>query len=191
MALFTNQVCLALLALASYLYICLCTTSSVPQNNYPCGSLACKTYEKTKIDRSRRSLLLVPVLDQNSTIFVNLSNNQLKNITGTPFDKLHILLELDLSYNQISWISSMAFRGLQSLVSLNLQVNHLYQLPDNIFADLSKLLYLNMDNNRFPAIPSHAMCQLRALQLLHFNTLYCCFSEIQLGGFENLTKLNT
>ena len=185
-----NHVSLILLAVAASLYVCL-SASSAAQNNYPPGSLACKTFEMTKMDCSNRNLLAVPFLDENFTTTLDLSRNQVKNITGAPFEKLPVLLVLDLSYNQISWMSSTAFRGLQSLVSLELQVNLLFDLPDDVFANLPKLVYLDMNRNRFPAIPSQALSQLRALQELSFMTTYCCSSEIQIEGFQNLTNLNT
>ena len=117
----TNHVSLVLLALTMSLYICLSIASSTPKNNYPPGSLACKTYDMTRMDCSNRDLLVVPLLDQNLTTMLDLSHNLLKNITGAPFEKLHILHVLDLSYNDISRMSSTAFRGLQSLAFLHLE----------------------------------------------------------------------
>ena len=89
----TNSVALVLLAMSLCIWLVACT--STPQNNYPPGSLACKTYNMTQMDCSNRDLLVVPLLDQNSTTTLDLSHNLLKNITGAPFEKNHVLLMLD------------------------------------------------------------------------------------------------
>ena len=110
-----------------------------PLKKYPSGSLACKTYMMTKMDCSNRNLPDVPVLDQNLTTSLDLSHNQLTNITNAPFEKLKILLMLNLSYNEISQMSSTTFRGLHSLVCLELKENELVDLPKDIFSDLPQL----------------------------------------------------
>ena len=165
-------------------------SSVATQNRYPPKSLACKTYNMTKMDCSNRNLPDVPVLDQDLTTLLNLSHNQLKNITCAPFEKLKVLLMLNLSYNEISQMSSTAFRGLQSLESLKLNRNKLVDLPKNVFSDLHKLQYLNMDANFFTVIPGQVLAPLVSLRTFTFLNVGD-ISEIKFEGFENMTNLNT
>ena len=106
--------CLAFLAMFIH-FIHLAADNCAPQNNYPFGSLACKTFNMTEMDCSNRNLLEVPKLDQNLTTSLDLSHNNLRNITNAPFEKLQALLILDMSYNALSQMTSTAFNGMQSL----------------------------------------------------------------------------
>ena len=182
-----SYVCLLFMKMS----ICIYLSAGIytPQNTYPSESLACKTYEMTKMDCSNRNLLEVPLLDQNSTTTLDLSHNDLMNITNAPFRKLEILLILVLSYNEITEMASTAFRGLQSLKHLELQVNKLVDLPKGIFADLFKLIYLNLDTNYFTAIPGHELASLTSLQQLHFMNSGI-ISQLDFEGFQNLKNLS-
>ena len=184
----TNSVALVLLAMS--LCICLVACTSTPQNNYPPGSLACKTYNMTWMDCSNRDLLVVPLLDQNSTTTLDLSHNLLKNITGAPFEKIHVLLMLDLSDNEISWMSSTSFRGLQSLQVLNLHGNHLIDLAKGIFTDLVSLIVLNVGKNWFTAIPGEILTPLLSLEVLGLASFYLSVIDLKFSGFQNLVNLD-
>ena len=95
--------------LCTYL-INVCTLSSSLQE-YPSGTLACKTYNTSKMDCSHRNLVDIPVLDKNWTTRLDLSHNQLKEIHGAPFKNLTNLTSLDLSYNMISTLNSTVLKG--------------------------------------------------------------------------------
>ena len=110
---------------------------------YPPGVIACKIYEKTKLDCSNRLLAGIPPLDQNMATQLNLSYNLLTEIRGKPFEKLLLLRFLDLSNNDIFSISSTAFSGLRILVYLDLRDNILASLPEDIFVNLTRLIYLD------------------------------------------------
>ena len=176
------------LLLLSVGYICPSYPKST-QHSYPTGSLACKTYEMTKIDCSYRDLFGVPLLDQNWITELDLSHNRLMNITGAPFEKLHMLLVLDLGYNEISWMSSTAFKGLQSLILLDLRNNHLVNMPKHIFADLFNLVTLTLFANGFETIPGEALAPLHACEDLVLGNVQRSILEIDLRGFQNLTNL--
>ena len=110
----------------AFIILCLsCISSSLSdvQNRYPPGSLACKTYNMTDMDCSNRFLVDIPVLDQILTTTLDLSQNQLTQIKGAPFEQLSDLQLLSLSYNDISYLSSTAFRGLWLLEELVLEFN--------------------------------------------------------------------
>ena len=135
-----------LLFLISVYFICPSDPIFAP-HSYPTGSLACKMYEMTKMDCSHQHLFEVPLLNQSRITLLDLSHNNLMNITGATFEILHMLFELDLVYNEISWMSSTAFKGLQSLKIANLGYNHLVHLPKCIFAVLFNLVTLNLIGN--------------------------------------------
>ena len=179
--------CLVLFAMSMHY---LSSSDSFSQNEYPSGSLACKTYNMNKMDCSNRDLLNVPVLDQNWTTSLDLSQNQLRNITNAPFEKLNALLLLTFSRNEISKISVTSFKGLHSLKTLILRENKLVDLPQMIFSDLHNLQRLDMSYNWFTAIQGKLMAPLFSLRHLSFFNVRGNIREIDLDGFENLTNLN-
>ena len=187
MAGYISCMCLVLFAISTHY---LSSSDPTSQREYPSGGLACKTYNMTRIDCSNRNLQHVPVLDQILTTLLDLSQNQLMNITNSPFEKLQVLLKLNLSYNEISQMSSTAFRGLESLKSLDLEENMLVDLPKDIFSDLHNLLYLNLNFNLFTAIPDQALTPLYSLQHVSFSS-HGDIHEIDIEGLKNLTNLNT
>ena len=63
---------------------------------YPIGSLACKAYNMTKMDCTYRNLVNIPEFDSKLSDLLDLSHNQLKNVSGAPFEKQHSLLQLIL-----------------------------------------------------------------------------------------------
>ena len=169
--------------------VTLATVSSPTRYQYPSGSLACKTYNKTKLDCSNRDLVQVPMLDQNVTTSLDLSVNHLVDIIGAPFELLQNLLRLDLHSNEISQLSVAAFRGLHSLRYLDLNYNKLTNLPKDVFTDLSNLIFLSLDHNQFTAVPNHAVSLLQSLQMLLHSSDSDEQSEIDLSGFQNLSNL--
>ena len=189
MARLTTNACLVLLTVCIH-YVYISTSDSSPQiHNYPPGSLACKTYEMTKMDCSNRSLVEVPVLDQNLTTILDLGYNFLINISDSAFAKLQDLLALNLGNNDVLYVSATAFRGLHALAKLSLRDNQLVDLPKDVFYDLHNLKVLFLDMNYFTAIPSQALVPLRSLRQFSFAN-YGAIPEIDLDGFQNLTALN-
>ena len=183
-----SHIFLVLLAIAMY-NIYESASDAAIQSSYPSGSLACKTYNMTKMDCGNRNLPDIPVLDQNLTTSLDLSHNQLMNIiTDAPFEKLQVLKMLNLSYNEISQVSSSSFKGLALLETLDLQENKLKDLPKDIFSDFHNLLYLNLNANDFTAIPGQALASLDSLQDLSL-LLNGEINEMDLEGFENMTNL--
>ena len=169
MAQSTGQISVVLLGL--FLHIIHLSTSSVAtQSSYPPESLACKTYNMTKMDCNNRNLPDIPVLDHDFITSLDLSENQLKHITNATFEQLNVLLLLNVSYNEILQMSSTAFRGLRSLEFLDLQGNKLVDLSKGISSDLLNLLYLNLNFNLFTALPGQELAPLYSLEFLQFVT---------------------
>ena len=190
MARFTINVSLVFLA-ASIHYVCMSVFYSTTKiHHYPSESVACKTYEMTKIDCSNRSLIEVPVLDQHLTTLLDLSHNFLMNITDSPFEKLRGLRGLNLEHNEISYLCSISFRGLHSLEQLSLLDNKLVDLPKDVFKDLYNLKDLLLAMNYFTTMPSHALEPLHSLRQLSFANVYGSIPEMDLEGFQKLQSLN-
>ena len=185
----THIIWLALTTFAMHHISTSSTNPAASQYQYPSESLACKTYEKTTMDCSKRNLLGIPVIEDNHLIIFDLNHNYLTNITNAVFEKLLDLLELDLTNNRIYMLSPTAFKGLHSLQVLDLGFNKLTNLPKDIFCDLSSLINLNMEFSDFTAIPGYALAPLHSLQNLSiYFTGY--ISEIDLEGFQNLSTLH-
>ena len=155
---------------------------------YLSGTVACKTYNTSKMDCSHRNLIDIPVLNRNLTTMLDLSHNQLKEIHGAPFENLAVLLHLDLSNNIISLLNSTAFKGLGSLRKLDLSYNYLLALPRNIFSDQFKLVYLDLRVNPLYDIPSQTLATLYSLQYPSLTYVGNAF-DILMRDLNSLTKL--
>ena len=138
----------------------------VIQDEYQLGILACKLFNESALDCSRRELIIIPPFDkQNATsvdlsenkielispiafagqkqlTFIDLKRNQLVNITGSPFTDLNYLVYLNLSRNMLSHLASTAFRGLCNLKILDVSNNKLKMLPNEVFQELKKIKVL-------------------------------------------------
>ena len=170
----------------------LAASRHVSQYNYPPGSLACKLHDQNKLDCSNRGLIDIPkILDQNLTTTLDLSRNQISNITSSPFISLKILHQLYLQYNTISSLSSSSFYGLHTLECLDLEENMLSSLPMGIFQDLVRLTFLNLDHNLIASFPIQELVQLKSLQQVSFFKEICIFTpEIGTDGLQNLRNLH-
>ena len=156
---------------------------------YLSGTVACKTYNTSKMDCSHRNLVDIPVLDRNFTTMLDLSHNQLKEIHGAPFENLTILLNLNLNFNVISLLNSTAFKGLGSLQELHLSDNYpLHSLPQDIFSDLFKLVYLDLSGNGLYDTPRQTLATMFSLQYLSLSFLGSAF-DILVRDLNSLTKL--
>ena len=198
---------------SSTIYAHVASSKSVIQDEYPTGSLACKMFNESVLDCSRRNLPVIPSIGKHSASSLDLSDNkieqiypisfagqtqltsidffknQLINITDSPFADLGLLVHLDFSVNKISYIASTAFTGLHNLEFLNISNNKLIILPDDVFRDLQSLKCLDLMTNQLTAVPGlalSALCNLESLNLF-FNP----FMSATFGPeFELLTHLS-
>ena len=160
---------------------------------YPQGIIPCKTHNETSLDCSNRRLTDIPPLDQNSTTRLNLSHNELIEISGKPFQNLPLLIQLDLSYNAISTISTTAFAGLKTLKFLHVRDNKLVSLPQDIFMNLEHLIHIDMSNNLFTKVPPSL--DWTYLQSLRYLRVFIAHNENPTSmkidqGFQKLTNLS-
>ena len=178
----------------SFYFVILCTycinVSSVSalSHGHLSGMVACKTYNTSRMDCSRRNLVVIPILDRNLTTVLDLSQNLLQEIHGAPFKNLTILLSLNLSYSEIFRLNYTVFRGLNSLEVLDLQANYVDALPRYIFSDLSKLIYCDLRGNPLFYIPRQTLATLYSLQYLYVTNLGRAF-DMFMSILDNLTKV--
>ena len=187
--------------------------NTVIHDEYPPGGLACKMFNESVLDCSRRELNTVPPIGKYNATSVDLSDNeikmissaafarqiqlkaivlisnQLKNITGSPFADLGSLIVLMLSKNELSHLASTAFKGLLNLEFLDVSDNKLKTIPDDVFRDLLNLKILELSFNELTAVPNAALSPLHNLEELQL--LYSRFTSATFGPeFESLSNLN-
>ena len=181
-------------------------------DEYSPGSLACKLWNESKLDCTRRELIVIPPISkQNATLvdfsenkielispkafagqkllsFIDFTRNHLINITGSPFSDLSSLVCLNLSSNLISHVTSTAFRGLSKLELLDISDNKLKTIADGVFENLIGLKRLDISSNQLTQVPSVALANLCNLQTL--NIMLNPFRSVTVGPeFELFTKL--
>ena len=86
-----------------------------------------------------------------SLMELNVGQNRLQTVPQA-IQTLHSLRSLDLSHNQIGDISNASYRGLEQLYSLNLEDNIIGNLSRGDFLDLPSLRVLNLANNSIGSV---------------------------------------
>ena len=99
---------------------------------------------------SELSALSQPALS--SVRHLDLSHNALKDLNQHAFDGMSALRYLDLSYNQLQVVNNFTFIHLSQLDSLRLDRNQLTSLSDNAFRGLSHLRVLQISDNQLTHI---------------------------------------
>ena len=94
------------------------------------------SFNKIKALGHRSRNLFINNLNSQHLIYLNISHNSIKFITGDAFHSLKRLKILDLSYNSIKFIDERAFNGLDSLQSLHLQHNSVSIIYLDLFQSL-------------------------------------------------------
>ena len=141
------------------------------------------------LDCSYRNLALVPPNLNNNSLQLQLNNNQLSDISRSPFKSLGLLLALNLTTNNISTLGSDAFTGLSSLEALFISNNKLEKIPDDVFSAIPHLQYLDLTFNLLTQIPNKAIAPLLSLRQLGLQSNY--LTSFRLGQeFENLHNLS-
>ena len=195
MASFTHYSFYLVFFISASLLLSFITTSDIVFQ-YPPGIIPCKVYtmyEETTLDCSKRMLVDIPSLDRNSTTSLKLNNNMLAEIKGRPFEKLARLKYLNMSSNNIFNITSAALSDLHDLEQLFLQDNMLTSLPEDIFVDLIHLQYLDLSGNLFSVVPPKLnWMTLHSLKGLHVDAKLILTNSISLEiaeSFQNMRSL--
>jgi Leucine-rich repeat (LRR) protein len=139
--------------------------------------------------RSNRVTQLQPgcFSQSHNLAFVDLSFNQLSEITAQSLQGLTNLISLNLAQNMLEYVVSNAFEYVPRLEHLDLSGNRLTSLSKIIFAKLVNLQTLRLSDNAFKTVPSEVF-----LTTPHLSTLV--FSNNDLGylssnAFRYLNRL--
>ena len=152
---------------------------------------ASKQVNYPTLDCSFRNLESIPSnnLHNNLLLQLQLDNNNLSNITESPFKDLVALHILALHINNIAYLTHSAFNGLTSLQVLNISYNRLQVVPDDIFSNVTQLQLLDLSYNLLTQIPNKAIGSLLLLNKIGMTGNY--FISFELGKeFATLRHLS-
>ena len=157
---------------------------------YPNGSVACKLWNKTTMDCTRRYLVCIPPLQYGASIeSLDLSFNRLGLIPANAFYNLKKLQHMRLKYSHISSLKDGAFNRLHKLLTLDLFANSISNLQAGVFNNLNNLQMLNIDLNHISVVDENAFDGL--LNLLTLSLYSNDISFISNKTFNSLSKLTT
>ncbi|CAH1794799.1 unnamed protein product [Owenia fusiformis] len=131
----------------------------------------------------------VPSYLTETTQCLNLSNNNIRNLSDYSFQNLINLTTLDLSHNNIETIEEHAFNGLHNLKNLDLNDNFLTTVPALAFKDIPQISKLRMHgNNIHKIIP---MSFLSNTQLAELDLNGNAIERIDLKAFKGLGNIKS
>ncbi|XP_015924639.2 leucine-rich repeat-containing G-protein coupled receptor 5 [Parasteatoda tepidariorum] len=118
---------------------------------------------------------------------LNLGNNLLETIPETAFLKLTTLRTLNLQNNKFESIPSASFKPLVNLENLYFSYNHISYVSNQSFAFLPRLIKLELDGNNFMEVPVAAFLLLN--KLITLNLASNDIRSIPNYAFQNMNKL--
>ncbi|XP_038068778.1 leucine-rich repeats and immunoglobulin-like domains protein 3 [Patiria miniata] len=118
---------------------------------------------------------------------LDLSYNNIMNITTNTFPSQTNLHHVFLNNNQLSLLAAGCLDNLTSLQTLNLEKNRISSIPIELFLRLIKLNTLNLSRNKLTSIRSLAFTGLSELTVLNLRRNR--ISTLSDGAFYGLTKL--
>ena len=177
---------IAVIQFATILIGCLALKSALVDSEYakstpcsfPSSSIACKIWNYTNIDCSRRALVCIPPLRHYTTLqLLDLSDNKVSVLSRDSFSGLINLRTLDLSSNNVSAINGDTFIQLNLLQTLDLSHNSLKSLPDDVFSGLQNLTSLYLNDNPYFSIRNGIFTELGKLQTLDLSRTILVFTS--------------
>ncbi|GIZ00902.1 chaoptin [Caerostris extrusa] len=135
--------------------------------------LSGSVFSDTQIERlnlSRNNFLAVPTasleLIKGSLRYLDLSLNQIENISLDSFSSLNKLQALNLSSNYISFLHEQSFHGLNYLIELELSHNPLHKLlNESPWSSLTALRSLHLNNASLISVSTLPLPHLNVLNL--------------------------
>lgn len=141
-------------------------------NNTLCGG------KLIKITWVASNITTVEPLYYNNLKYLDLSNNNISNLSDYTFHNCPELEYIDLSNNQISILPNNLFLNTKLLETLKLENNTFYSIPEYIFKETISLKNLSIGNPHLSVIAKNAMSYLYKLKYL----------SIDNSRIENLNK---
>ncbi|XP_066285550.1 uncharacterized protein [Branchiostoma lanceolatum] len=152
--------------------------------------MECQCYKiEKRVDCSHANLRSVPSPLPPDTVYLNLANNLIRNISDTDFANLKNLQRLDLQNNLITnqGISKGALKGLDNVRILHLSDNKLSEIP----LQLSRLAYslrmLDLSGNTIQSLEPGTFKSFRTLRDLVLSDVG--LNTIKRDAFDGLKKL--
>ncbi|XP_056386193.1 toll-like receptor 13 [Hyla sarda] len=134
------------------------------------------------IDTSNGSCSKLRVLD--------LSFNNIKNVTALEMKKLKKLMEINLSNNKITNIEICLENTTMELVNLNLSFNYLTSLTQHQFKCLELLKALSLNDNKIQMISKYSFDGMKTLEVLYLdNNDFYSLAEFAFAGLFSLKHL--
>jgi Leucine-rich repeat (LRR) protein len=114
---------------------------------------------------------------------LDLTFNNLKQVSLHLLSNLKSLLWLDLSNNQITKLDYGCFKDLKATIGLNLSKNSISSLPLGIFVGLDYLNYLDLSHNQLKTLEEGVFHNLRRLKELNLN-----YNSVSLENVQNIVE---
>lgn len=99
--------------------------------------------------------------------FLNVSHNQITNISKNTFPKLYELHTIDFSYNNLTTIFNSVFQVLFSLRYLDMSHNHLESIKPSTFGTIPTLLEMDLSYNRLHDVAKSGLSRLASARKLN------------------------
>ncbi len=147
--------------------------------------------ETLTYDGSGLGLMEVPDDIPVEVVFIDLSDNNIENITSWTFLKYENCSVLELSSNKLSVLEENAFNGLASLKTLSLNSNNIDRLQEGTFRGLGSVDSLNLISNQIESIEADAFFGLSNLAELNLQGQGLTGAGIESGAFNGLSSLKT
>lgn len=119
-------------------------------------------------------------------IRLNLSNNAIKEISGTAFENLNLLEELDLSHNELTELELPDF-GFDKLQILDASSNKITRIKGDTIKNLKSVSQLNLSNNNITELKSTFLNKLSNLK--SFKCSQCQLANLDKEAFNEIISL--
>ncbi|XP_045483315.1 protein artichoke [Harmonia axyridis] len=125
---------------------------------------------------------------ENTLYHLDLSRNRISAFSGSPLS-LTKLKTLDLSENNLSQLTKSTFNLLTSLSSLNLSNNQLKMIPADLLQKATSLETIDLSSTSLKVLPPQLFSKLNFLKEVFLS--YNLITEVATGVFSNLPNLTT
>ncbi|XP_071958651.1 uncharacterized protein [Antedon mediterranea] len=171
------------------LHLCIFTVYFVcPSTSVNCQNKTKCTIRGDVTDCSYQNLSCIPCDIQTSVMII--SFNFIKTLSSDDFGCLKNVKSLDLSNNQITDMTSFRNEGLSNLQSLDLSNNKIHTIDNKSFKGLSNLLNLKLRSNSITSLNAGVFEELTSLQTLDLgNNSISILAKEMFEGVSNLQTL--
>jgi Leucine-rich repeat (LRR) protein len=124
-----------------------------------------------------------------SMSYLILTSNQLNFLPFSFFSNFVNLKVLRLNKNSISFIENFVFSNLKQLDMLDLSENKIQSIQPELFDNLQNLRTLNLEKNSMKILPPELLANLKKLELLNLSSNFLSSNWINFMTFKNLFNL--